>query len=53
MATDGNYDQRSCIDLSQIGLRGNQKPAEFDWDVQHVSESEKKRKDSECDNKFK
>ena len=41
MAIYDNYDERSCIDLSEIGMRGNQTPVYFGWDVQHVSESEK------------
>ena len=42
MATHDVYaDEGNGVDLTEIGLRGNAKPADFGWDEHHVSESKK------------
>ena len=35
------YYDNSCVDLTEIGLRGTLKPSDFGWDEHHISESEK------------
>ena len=36
-----NQHHERGADLSKVGLRGSLKPANFGWDVQNVSDSEK------------
>ena len=38
---DAHADEGDGVDLTEIGFRGNTKPAYFDWDEHHVSESKK------------
>ena len=40
-ASHDDYHDGTCVDLTEIGLHDNLKPAGFEWDEHHVSESEK------------
>ena len=41
VAGQDKHDENNVTDLSEVGLRGDQRPSDFCWDEHHVSEAEK------------